>query len=146
MLATRDALAELRGMIVDLMASTVPTSEAAIRQIAHELGHRFDVQVNVRSDPRSAPTTESRLDLTPRDDLIRAARQAIAEAALRCDAQHVDVALLHRAGTLVVRVSGDGYGPSRAHPGGVAPRTSRARGASRFSWERPLRAQSRRPA
>lgn len=45
MLATRDALAELRRMIADLTASTTPTSEAAVGLIEHELGNRFVVQV-----------------------------------------------------------------------------------------------------
>jgi signal transduction histidine kinase len=145
MLATRDALAELRGMIVDLTASTAPTSEAAVSLIAHELGHRFDVQVNVRSDADSAPAVENGLDLTPHDDLIRAAHQTILEAALGGEARHVDVALLGRAGALVVRVSGDGNGAPETRPDGLAPASSHARGISRLSWERPLRAKLRRP-
>ncbi len=146
MLATRDALAELRGMIVDLTASTAPTSEAAVSLIAHELGHRFGVQVNVRCDAGSAPTVESGLDLTPRDDLIRAARRAILEAALRGDARYVDVALLRRAGALVVRVSSDGHGAPQTRPGGLPLRNSRTRGTSPLSWERPRRAKLRRSA
>ncbi|MGH2894597.1 MAG: sensor histidine kinase [Solirubrobacteraceae bacterium] len=154
MLATRDALAELRGMIADLTASTVPTSEAAVRLVAHELGHRLDVQVNVRSDVGSMPTVDDRLDLAPRDDLIRAARQAILQAALRDDARQVDVALLRRAGTLVVRVSGDGSGgpltrpagSGQARPAGSAPRNAGGRGVSRLAWERPRRVKLRRPA
>ena len=146
MLATRDALAQLRGTIADLTASTAPTSEAAVRMIAHELGHRFDVQVNVRSDADPTPTAENGLDLTPRDNLIRATRQAIVEAALRSDARHVDVTLVRRAGTLVVRVSGTTYAPPQTRAGGLAHRSPQTLGGSRLSWERPLRAKLRRPA
>jgi signal transduction histidine kinase len=145
MLATRDALAELRAMIVDLTASNAPTSEAAVSLIAHELGRRFDVQVKVRSDAGSARAVENGPDLTPRDDLIRAAREAILEAALRGDARRVDVSLLTRAGALVVRVSGDGSAPPPTRPVGLALGSSRARGMSRLSWERPRRAKLRRP-
>ena len=146
MLATRDALAQLRGTIADLTASTAPTSEAAVRLIAHELGHRFDVQVNVRSDADPAPTVESGLDLTPRDNLIRATRQAIVEAALRGDARHVDVALVRRAGTLVVRVSGATHTAPQTRAAGSAQWRPQALGGSRLSWERPRRAKMRRPA
>ena len=118
MLATRDALAELRVMIVDLTA---------------------------RSDADSAPAVENGLDLTPHDDLIRAARQAILEAALGGEARHVDVALLGRAGALVLRVSGDGNGAPQTRPDGLARASSHPRGISRLSWERPLRAKLRRP-
>jgi signal transduction histidine kinase len=153
-LATRDALAELRGMIADLTASTVPSSEAAVRLVAHELGHRLDVQVNVRSDTGSASTVDDRLDLAPRDDLIRAAREAILQAALRDDARRVDVALLRRAGTLVVHVSGDGSEAPSTRPAdsgdarsaGSVLRTAGARRVSRLAWERPRRVKLRRPA
>jgi signal transduction histidine kinase len=60
MLATRDALAEVRGMIADLTASTDPTSEVAARPVAHEHGDRFDVKVNVGSEAGSVPTVKSR--------------------------------------------------------------------------------------
>jgi signal transduction histidine kinase len=60
MLATRDALAEVRGMIADLTASTDPTSEVAARPVAHERGDWFDVKVNVGSEAGPVPTVESR--------------------------------------------------------------------------------------
>ncbi|MFZ1996908.1 MAG: histidine kinase dimerization/phosphoacceptor domain-containing protein [Solirubrobacteraceae bacterium] len=59
-LATRDALAEVRGMIADLTASTAVTSEVGARPVAHERGARFDVTVDVGSEAGSVPTVESR--------------------------------------------------------------------------------------
>ena len=94
-------------MIADLTASTAPTCEAALRLIADELGHRFDVQVNVRIEADSALSLDNRLELAQRDDLIRVAREAIVNAAVHGSTRHIDVALLRRAGTLVVRVSGE---------------------------------------
>ena len=143
MLATRDALAQLRGTIADLTASTAPTSEAAVRLIAHELGHRFDVQVNVRSDADPASTVESGLDLTPRDNLIGATREAIVEAALRGDARHVDVALVRRAGGLVVRASGATHAAPQPQAVG-AGRNHRTRRISVVPT--PASGQTRRPA
>ena len=77
MLATRGALAELRGMIADLTTSTAPSSEAAVRMIARELGRRLDVEVHMRPDADAASAVDRGLDFGPRDDLIRAAREAI---------------------------------------------------------------------
>lgn len=133
MLATREALAMLRGTIADLTASTAPTPEAALRLIAHELGHRFDVQVNVRIEADSALSLGNRRELAQRDDLIRIAREAIVNAAVHGSARHIDVALLRRAGTLVVRVSGDGQGIPDGRPAGFGLRSMRARGVSRLS-------------
>jgi signal transduction histidine kinase len=58
-LATRDALAEVRGMIADLTASTAPTSEAAARVIADELEHRLGVPGKAWSEAGSVPTVEN---------------------------------------------------------------------------------------
>jgi signal transduction histidine kinase len=118
MLATRDALAELRGMIADLTASTVPSSEAAVRMVARELGRRLDVEVDVRVEP-DATSAVDRLDAGRRDDLIRATREAIEHAA-RGNVRHVDLALVRRAGGLVVRVSGAQGMPEPRRPGVTA--------------------------
>ncbi len=145
-LANRNALAELRGMITDLTASTAPTCEAALRLIAHELGQRFGVQVNVRIEADSALSLDSRLELAQRDDLIRVAREAIVNAAAHGSARHIDVALLRRAGTLVVRVSGDGHRIPNGRPAGRWLRSKRARGVSRLSAEPPPPARQRHRA
>ena len=140
MLATREALAMLRGTIADLTASTAPTPEAALRLIAHELGHRFDVQVDVRIEAGSALRQGSRRELAQRDDLIRTAREGIVNAAVHGSSRHIDVALLRRRGTLVVRVSGDGPEIPDGRRAGFRLRRMRSRDGSRFSAER------RRPA
>jgi signal transduction histidine kinase len=143
MLATGNALAELRGMIADLTASAAPTSEAAVHMIARELGRRLDVEVNVRGE---ADAVDGGMELRPRDDLIRATREAIVNAALHGEARHVDVALSRRAGNLVVHVSDDARGVPEPRPAGVAARKLRARSVSRLSAEWSLRAKRRRPA
>jgi signal transduction histidine kinase len=74
-LATRDALAEVRGMIADLTASTAATSEEAARMVARDVGRRLELDVDVRA------------------------------AADRAPARQVDVALGRPAGHAVVRVS-----------------------------------------
>ncbi|HEY5430938.1 MAG TPA: histidine kinase [Solirubrobacteraceae bacterium] len=140
MLATRDALAMLRGTIADLTASTAPTPEAALRLIAHELGHRFDVQVDVRIEAGSPLRQGSRRELAQRDDLIRTAREGIVNAAVHGSSRHIDVELLRRRGTLVVRVSGDGPEIPDGRPAGFGLRRKRSHDGSRFS------AQRRRPA
>jgi signal transduction histidine kinase len=75
LLATRDALAEVRGMIVDLTSSTAFTSEAAAPLIAHERGHpvdvRVNVRINVRSEAGSVPTMENRTPQTRPGGLAR---------------------------------------------------------------------------
>jgi signal transduction histidine kinase len=145
-LANRNALAELRGMITDLTASTAPTCEVALRLIAHELGQRFGVQVNVRIEADLALSLDNRLELAQRDDLIRVAREAIVNAAAHGSARHIDVALLGRAGTLVVRVSGDGHRIPNGRPAGRWLRSKRARGVSRLSAEPPPPARQRHRA
>lgn len=142
MLVTRDALAEVRGMIADLTASTASTSEEAVRMVARDVGRRLDLDVDVRADPERAPRADGGLELGSRDALIRATREAITNAAVQGQACQVDVALGRRAGNVVVRVSG---GADRASetPGGEVPRARRAPGVSRLpaQWSR----RSRRP-
>lgn len=76
MLATRDALAEVRGMIADLTASTADTSEEAVRMVARDARRRFDLDVDVRGDADRASLTDDGLALGSRDALIRAAGEA----------------------------------------------------------------------
>jgi signal transduction histidine kinase len=140
MRATREALAEVRGMIAALAAPSAGTSDAELRLIAHELEHRFDVQVTVRTEADATPGFDVGVDPVPRDDVIRIAREAIVNAALHSNARQVDVALLRRADTVVVRVSDDGQGIPEARPGGFGLRNMRPRG-SRLSAECPPRAR-----
>ncbi|HEX3688763.1 MAG TPA: histidine kinase [Solirubrobacteraceae bacterium] len=143
MLATRDALAEVRGMITDLTASTAATSEEAVRMVARDVGRRLDLDVDVRADAVGAPLADSGLELGSRDALIRATRQAITNAG-QGQARQVDVALGRRAGHVVVRVSGDA-GRVTEGPAGEATRERRARGVSRLSAEWSRRSRRLRP-
>jgi signal transduction histidine kinase len=130
MLAVRQAAAATRGVIADLTASTAPNTEAALRVIADELGHRFDLQVNVRIETDTALGANSELEPGQREDLIRIAREAIVNAALHGTARHVDVVLLRRGTTLLMRVSDDGRGIADGQESGFGLRTMRARAES----------------
>jgi signal transduction histidine kinase len=130
MVATRHALAASRGVIADLTASAAPTTEAALRIIANELEHRYDLEVNVRVETDIALSPHDALESAQREDLIRIAREAIVNAAMHGTARHVDVVLLHGPGTLLMRVSDDGRGISDAQRFGFGLRSMRARAAS----------------
>jgi signal transduction histidine kinase len=130
MVATRHALAASRGAIADLWASTAPTTEAALRLIADELEHRFDVQVQVRIETDTALTADNDLEPPQREHLVRIAREAIINAALHGTARHVDVVLLRRGRDLLLRVCDDGRGITDAERSGFGLRTMRARAAS----------------
>jgi signal transduction histidine kinase len=130
MVATRHALAASRGVIADLTAATAPTTEAALRIIADELEHRYDLQVQVRVETDAALIPDDELEPTQREHLIRIAREAIVNAATHGLARHVDVVLLRRPGTLLMRVSDDGRGISAAQESGFGLRSMRARAAS----------------
>jgi signal transduction histidine kinase len=145
MLATRDALAELRAMIADLTAASAPTSEEAVRLVAHDLGRRLDLQVNVRREADAGPEVDGGLDAASRDDLIRATRDAIVNAAVRGEDRHVDLCLSCRAGRLVVRVSDGEPVPELGRPPGVALWERRTRGVARLSSELTRRGARRRP-
>jgi signal transduction histidine kinase len=130
MIAVRQAVVATRGVIADLTASTAPTTEAALRVVADELGHRFDLQVAVRIETDAAPGLESELAPSQREHLIQIAREAIVNAALHGPARRVDVVLFRRGRTLVMRVSDDGRGIPEGQPSGFGLRTMRARAAA----------------
>jgi signal transduction histidine kinase len=130
MLAARRAIAVTRGVIADLTASSAPTTEAALRMIGDELEHRFELEVNVRVEADPPLSQDSELEPAQRENLILIAREAIVNAALHGTARHVDVVLLRRRGTLLMRVSDDGRGLAADHGTGFGLRTMRARAAS----------------
>lgn len=130
MVATRHALAASRGVIADLTASAAPTTEAALRMVADELEHRYDLQVHIRVETDTALSPEDELEPTRREHLIRIAREAIVNAAMHGTARHVDVVLLRRPGTLLMRVSDDGRGISDTELAGFGLRSMRARATS----------------
>jgi signal transduction histidine kinase len=144
-LATRDALAGLRGMIADLTASTAATSEEAVGLVARELGRRLDLEVTVRTEDGSAPGVDGGLELRSRDDLIRVTREAIVKAAVGDEARHVDLTLSREAGKVLLPVSEGAACVPEPTPGGLAVAKRRTRLVSRWSAERSRRGGQRRP-
>lgn len=141
MLATRDALGELREMIADLTASAADSSAEAVGLIARDMGRRLDLDVEVRAGADGAPARHGGLEFGSRDDLIRATREAITGAVVTGEARHVDVSLSRRGGRVEVRVRGGG--PAPEGPVDEAARTRHAPPVSRLSaeWSR----RGRRP-
>jgi signal transduction histidine kinase len=130
MVAARRALAASRGAIVELAASTAPTTEEALRLVAADLEHRFGVQVEVRVEADTATACDEELDPTHREHLVRIAREAIVNAALHGAARHVDVLLRRRGDELLMQVRDDGCGIADSPSQGLGLRTMRARAAS----------------
>jgi signal transduction histidine kinase len=102
-IAARRALAVSRGAIAELSAPDAPTAGDALREVADELGGRFDMQVDVHAKP---------LALTPsaREDVVRIAREAIVNAARHGRAEKVVVSLTPENDGLVLKVRDDGVG------------------------------------
>ena len=109
-LAARRALAAARGTIVDLAASTAPTTEAALREVAEELSVRFGVEVNVEFEGAIEATAGGELEASRREEVVRIAREAIVNAAVHGGAHRIEVALDHRGSSLRLLVSDDGCG------------------------------------
>jgi signal transduction histidine kinase len=130
MLATQRALAASRGAIADLWAASAPSTEAALRLIANELEHRFDVEVDVQIETDVPLTEDNDLQPSQRENLLRIVREAIVNAALHGAAQHIDVVLLRRGRDLIVRVSDDGRGIMDTARPGFGLRTMRDRAAA----------------
>jgi signal transduction histidine kinase len=128
-IATARALAVARGQIVDLEASHASTTQAALREVAAEMSARHNINVNVVVD-RAVNTERSDHE---RRELVRIAREAIANAARHGGARNVTVRLGSRRDDLLLGVSDDGcgFGGSRRMPGtGLGMRTMRARAKS----------------
>ncbi len=132
-IAAPRALAASRGQIVDLSASTASSTESALREVAAEFRSRFGVRITVNVESldtsRSAEPSEHE-----RHELVRIAREAIANAVRHGGARNVDVRLGSRRDDLLLRVSDDGCGFGRATAGtagtGLGMRTMRARAKS----------------
>jgi signal transduction histidine kinase len=129
-LAAARALAASRGQIVDLEASHASSTESALREVAAELAARFCVNVTVSVD--SGVDTER--GARARRELVRIAREAIANAVRHGGARNVTVRLGSRRDDLLLRVSDDGCGfagAGKASAGtGLGMRTMRARAKS----------------
>jgi signal transduction histidine kinase len=130
LLATRHALAASRGAITDLWASAAPSTEAALRLIADELEHRYNLQVRVRIEPENGLSGERDLEPLTREHVIRIAREAIVNAAVHGMARRVDVVLQRRERDLLLRVSDDGRGIGDSGHNGFGLRTMHARAAA----------------
>jgi signal transduction histidine kinase len=104
--------------------------EAALRIIADELEHRFELVVRVKVDADAPLALEDDLDPSRREHLIRIAREAIVNAALHGMARHVDVVLSPRGRGLRMRISDDGRGIGDTQRPGFGLRTMRARAAA----------------
>jgi signal transduction histidine kinase len=126
--ATR-ALSASRGQIVDLEASTASSTEAALREVASEFSARYGVIVSVIVPPRDAPRTEP--GETERTELVRIAREAVANAVRHGGARNVTIKLGSWQDDMLLRVSDDGCGFGGAGKDtagtGLGMRTMRAR-------------------
>jgi signal transduction histidine kinase len=129
-IAAGRALATSRGQIVDLEASHASNTEGALREVAAEMSARHDVNVNVVVD---GAFNADRSD-HERRELVRIAREAIANAARHGGARNVTVRLGSRRDDLLLRISDDGCGFGRAGDDtagtGLGMRTMRARAKS----------------
>lgn len=131
-IAARRTLAASRGAIVDLSASTAPTTGAALRQVADELEARFGVSVSVQVEPEQRRAGDQDLDRVQREEVVRIAREAIVNAVQHGGARQIFVELDYR-GPQLLRVSDDGCGiePSGMRTkGGFGLPTMRARAES----------------
>ena len=111
--AAARALATSRGQIIDLEAASAPTTAAALREVAAEARARYDVRITVRvrsTDPPEPSPAE-------RAELVRIAREAIANAVRHGRAQQVTVTLGSRIEPFLLRVTDDGSGlPAPGQP------------------------------
>jgi signal transduction histidine kinase len=105
-IAARRALAISRGAIVDLSAAEAPDTGQAIRQIADELGTRFEIGVDV-------VTEELPINASERDDMVRIVREAIVNAAAHGAARNVTVSLESEDERVALRIRDDGCGIGR---------------------------------
>lgn len=121
------ALAASRAQIVDLQASHATSTTAALRAVAAELQARFGIPITVVSDVADGREPNP----VQRTELVRIAREAIANAVCHGASQHVVVTLGSRHGDVLLRVVDDGCGLEAASSGsagtGLGLSTMRAR-------------------
>jgi signal transduction histidine kinase len=132
-IAARRALGIARGTIVDLTASTAPTTGAALGKVARELESRYAVEVDVKVASADAANAGPDLLASEREVIVRIAREAIVNAVQHGGAQQVSVELGSPDRALLLRVRDDGCGidtlPSSSGLGFGLP-IMRARAAS----------------
>jgi signal transduction histidine kinase len=110
-IAAKRALAVSRGTIVDLTASSAPTTAAALKHVAEELEWRHGVDIDVHADD-----LETELDPADRSELVRIAREAIVNAVHHGRAQHINVRLGSPASGALLSVVDDGCGLDASDP------------------------------
>jgi signal transduction histidine kinase len=129
-IAAQRALAASRGQIVDLSASTASSTESALREVAAEFRSRFGVAVTVNVDAGAGAGAVEPSE-RERHELVRIAREAIANAVRHGGARNVTVRLGSRRDNLLLRISDDGCGFGGAGKGtagtGLGMRTMRER-------------------
>ena len=108
-IAAQRALAASRGQIVDLSASTASSTESALREVAAEFRSRFGVAVTVNVDAGAGAGAVEPSE-RERHELVRIAREAIANAVRHGGARNVTVRLGSRRDNLLLRISDDGCG------------------------------------
>jgi len=139
-IAARRALAVSGGGIVDLAASTAPTTLAALESVADELASRFDVQVDVQAEVDPAAGDYADLDPIAREHVVRIAREAIVNAVRHGGARHVTVELGSKGSEQLLRVADDGHGIGSSAiravdgSGGFGLPTMRARAETVGGW------------
>jgi signal transduction histidine kinase len=99
--------------MVDLSASSAPSTEAALRHVSHELTRRFEIRVNVSVLREGSGGSLEPAPLA-REQLVRIAREAIVNAVKHGGAANVDVELDLRGRRLSLRISDDGCGMEQA--------------------------------
>jgi signal transduction histidine kinase len=126
--AARRALEVSRSTISELSDPGGATAHESLEALAHELGDRFGISVAVNA--------QMTRDLTPleRENVIRIAREAIANAARHGGARSVIVSLRQHETGIALRVVDDGCGIAGADllpaPEGFGLRSMRERAAA----------------
>lgn len=127
-IAAARALEGARGRIVDLEASDAESVEEALREVGAELSTTLGINVIVDA---AEANCEQELDQVQRGELVRIAREGIANAVRHGGAQTVTVRLGSRRSGALLTLHDDGCGLARARPGssgtGLGLRTMRKR-------------------
>jgi signal transduction histidine kinase len=112
-IAAGRALVASRGKIIDLEASGASTTAQALREVGAESAARYGVQISVEVNAPDQPEP----NWAERSELVRIAREAIANAARHGDAQHIVVTLGSHGEQPLLRVTDDGSGlPAPGQP------------------------------
>jgi signal transduction histidine kinase len=129
-IAARRALAASRRTILDLSASTAPSTTVALRDVADELEAEYGIDVTIKDELDAPNGVVAELGADAREHFVRIAREAIVNAARHGQARRVDVVMRSRGPRWMLRVSDDGVGIDQSQwvsAPGFGLRTMRAR-------------------